>query len=435
MPVTATDTDTFPSTVQRPSNGEVADSASLAQPVDALTKRTRYAYNRSASGIFDVTRAPFNADITGTADSTTAIQTAIAAAASAGGVVWFPAGIYLHTGLTVPEGVDLEFAPRAYLAMSHATADHLTFTGASTYLPNLVLGARFVGNVFGTGSAVRVATAGARVLLRGCSFNSASDVILLGRFGRVDSVGGKLRFEDCLCYVVGTQRAYEASGGGAIEVVGGILKMPAAYSTQLMYVNNGSRGDLDGVSIDCTAHNSGTASILVADSASDAAMVNCKINAVGMSGNTTGFAWSTAARVKALGNEWRISGAMTIYGSSLAAAGSELELLPYYTGSNGGNSYTVANGHRSVAVYNSAGVTAPTFDLPFAYVAGQELDLTIYNLSGVTWGFGLSGVGFKATQPTLFNNTGATARFVAQDPTNTSVPSWVQIGGWATVSP
>jgi len=46
--------------------------------------------------VFDVTTAPYNADPTGTSDSTTAIQSAInAAAAAEGGVVFLPAGTYL----------------------------------------------------------------------------------------------------------------------------------------------------------------------------------------------------------------------------------------------------------------------------------------------------------------------------------------------------
>jgi len=48
-----------------------------------------------AGPVFDVTAAPYNADSTGTSDSTSAIQAAIdAAAAAAGGVVFLPAGTY-----------------------------------------------------------------------------------------------------------------------------------------------------------------------------------------------------------------------------------------------------------------------------------------------------------------------------------------------------
>jgi hypothetical protein len=91
-----------------------------------------------------------------------------------------------------------------------------------------------------------------------------------------------------------------------------------------------------------------------------------------------------------------------------------------------------------VAVYNTV-ATSPTFTLPAILFRGQELDLTIYNLSGSTWAFGLAGYGVKASQPASLSGTsggqGASARFIAMDPTNTGTPTWTQVGEWALVSP
>jgi len=50
----------------------------------------------------------FGADPTGVASSTAAIVAAITALSTSGGVVFFPAGVYLHTGFTLVDGVSIE---------------------------------------------------------------------------------------------------------------------------------------------------------------------------------------------------------------------------------------------------------------------------------------------------------------------------------------
>src|SRR5205085_857269 len=61
------------------------------------------------SNLYIVTNSPYNADKSGTNDTTTAIQTALNAASSAGGgTVYLPAGRYkVTTHLTVPANVEL----------------------------------------------------------------------------------------------------------------------------------------------------------------------------------------------------------------------------------------------------------------------------------------------------------------------------------------
>ncbi len=85
-----------------PANWTPPDDASFT--TDKLIQDFSYAgYRRGeepipeiAGPVFDVTTAPYNADPSGTSDSTAAIQAAIdAAAAAEGGVVFLPAGTYL----------------------------------------------------------------------------------------------------------------------------------------------------------------------------------------------------------------------------------------------------------------------------------------------------------------------------------------------------
>jgi polygalacturonase len=406
-------------------------ASDFSVPLEALFERTAWLAARVGS-IF----APVGADPTGVADSTTSIQDAInAAEAAGGGVVHVAAGFYLHTGLTLPDGVHLDLAPGCFLAINHATNDHITLTEACTYLPNLIRGGSFVGNITNDGSVFRASAANSKAGVLQASFNSAADTALEGRFGRADAAGAKLLFRDCPCDVAGAQRAFEASGGGAVKVQGGRIKMPATYAAELMYVNNASRGDLEGVDIDLTAHTTGSAWVLLADSASRAGMRDCRIDATGMSGNVTGFAWSTAARVLAKGNEWEGSGALTVYGAALAAAGSDIELVASGRGSSGGASYTIADGYRSFALLSTSS-SSPTITLPTVLFEGQELDLTIYKQHVSSWGLSFANYLYRSSaSPTLTNNTGATARFVAQDPTGSGTPGWVQIGEWATVTP
>ena len=83
-----------------PENWTPPSNASFT--TDALIQDFSYAgYRRGEEPIpaitgplFDVTAAPYNADPSGTTDSTAAIQSAIDAAAAGGGVVFLPAGIY-----------------------------------------------------------------------------------------------------------------------------------------------------------------------------------------------------------------------------------------------------------------------------------------------------------------------------------------------------
>src|SRR6187402_1999495 len=155
MPTTATDTDAFPSTVQRPNNGELADAASLSQGFNPVTQRTRYLLNRGRSALFDITRPPYSADPTGVADSTAGMQAAIDAAAAAGGHVFSPGGIFLHTQLTVPDGVSLFGVPgKTFWLHNHASADALVLSGTAASNPITIEDIQFIANVATTGNVV-----------------------------------------------------------------------------------------------------------------------------------------------------------------------------------------------------------------------------------------------------------------------------------------
>ena len=95
--------------------------------------------------------------------------------------------------------------------------------------------------------------------------------------------------------------------------------------------------------------------------------------------------------------------------------------------------HTCATGYRGETVQFIAG--SPTVTLPPVLFPGQTFDLTIWNASGAPWGFGLANYGSKETQSTVNNNTGASARFVASDPTGSLTFSWNQVGAWSYIAP
>lgn len=68
-----------------------------------------YGGGTEITGVFDVTKPPFNAPPTGTSDAQPAIQAAInAAQANGGGIVWLPPGVYkLNSGLVISQQVTL----------------------------------------------------------------------------------------------------------------------------------------------------------------------------------------------------------------------------------------------------------------------------------------------------------------------------------------
>ena len=78
----------------------------------------------------NVTKAPYSADPTGVADSTTAIGNAISAVPAGGGVVYLPAGTYLLNGSS---------------ALALATQG-TTIAGAGPYATNITVGSGFTGS-------------------------------------------------------------------------------------------------------------------------------------------------------------------------------------------------------------------------------------------------------------------------------------------------
>lgn len=432
MPTTVTETDTFPTVVRKPSNGELADSASFDTFIDEVASRTRYLYNRTLTAQYDVTRASFSAVGSGAVNAQPGIQAALDACDTAGGgSVFLPPGVFrIDSGLTIKKGTNLiGTANDTIITLNHATADLLTFgSGASAGDSSLVENIAFEGSVANTGK-VFVDTAASTRIIRNCSINFASTNLqgYLSYF----TFSSNLVFEDCYLRMVGSSGNAVRCDGGSATVRGGKIVMPATFSGNLVAGTSGIHKAI-GVTFDTTAHVSGSGVCFSCSTPAKFIIADCYFEDGGT--GTKAISFGTGADVLESGCRFNgMTAAYTAVGGPLLL-GSSLSLQPYIKIDIGvGTACTVDPGYRSATI-RSLGAS-PTITLPTIYFSGQTLDLALYNLSGGTWGFSVANYGFKATQPTLSNNTGASARFVAADPTLTGTLVWVQVGGWGTIAP
>jgi hypothetical protein len=441
MPSNATDTDAWPANIQRPNNGELADSGSLSQGFNPVTQRTRHLYNKSRSALFDITRAPYNADPTGAVVSTSGMQAAIDAAAAAGGHVFSPPGNYRHSLLTIPTGVSIFGVPdKTYWLHDHATANGLVFLDYNEGNPVTIQDIRFLGNVAGTGTHV-VNNTGACVVFERCSWNGFASGggpsnNLQGKLASVNSAESRLTFIDCEINVAGILKGLHAEDG-LIRVVRGGMKMPATYSEAMAQSEIGGSITLDGVRVDLTAHVTGVAYVLYANTAGIddfTAMRDCEIEVGGALGTMTAFQWTPDARVVMWGNKLPTTGVAPFGANSAPYSRSLVELREYiqqdFTTSASidlRNTY----GYRTHLVRNDANVVS--IILPAGVMDGQEYDF-VYASDGLVTAGNLTFATTKITAaavPTIGAGSVLTGHFRwAKREASGDSDRWVQVGTW-----
>lgn len=436
MPVAATDTDTFQATIQRPSNGELADSASLSQFVNPITSRTRYVYNRSRSALFDVTRAPYSADPTGAVSSQTAIADAIAAAAVAGGDVFIPPGTYLYTGLSVPQGVNIYGALGVYLVNTGA-GSCISFTQPNDGPPSIISGIRFSATAANTATCV-VNNADARAIFERCAWNgyiSGGGYLtnLQGKIAVVNSASSELDFVDCRIIVAGTVKALHVTSG-KIRVRRGTMLMPAVYSDALGYADSTGEISFDEVLVNLSAHTTGTAEVMYTTSTTArGALRDCTIDGTGATGVIYGHLWTTDSLVVAHGNRY-IGGTVTPYGNSRAADGSRIQLEPTVAISIGSAptlDLTNSGRFKSILV---KGIDSCVVTLPAGIFPGQELLYTHFNADSSAHNVTFATTpltGFTIPNPVGPGNT-LSCVLVWESRDVSGSYRWVQKGTWGT---
>lgn len=444
MPTAATDTDAFPSTVQRPNNGELADSASLAQGFNPLTQRTRYVYNRMRSRIYDVTRASYSADPTGTADSQPAFQDAIDdAAAAGGGIVVVPDGTYkLNTGLSLPRSVSLEATDHALLYLNHATADFIAFTTGDAFTGGVsrIHGFTFAGLVTNTGTVIKDPSASDPWFheISRCAFNFSGSSLqgpLIEQLGATEmTIRG--------CYIAGRNTASvdvirQSNASAVMNVLNNRIVSPSnsTWSAYLLNAANGV-GVADGNRFDLGPLTGVSGSAFRVGAASKPWRVSGN-EFIGPTGGfaVTGFSWATLAQLVEHGN---IFNGVAMRAGAYASGnpglnyGSNLGSLGHFRTVIGSvSSYTIPAGYRSVLIACGA-TSGPALTMPNGWHDGQELMLTYYNSSGtgVTPSFATTPVTGN-TIPSVGAGNTLTGIFVWEDRSGTGFPDrWIQKGTW-----
>ncbi len=389
MPSVIAETDSFPATVQRPNNGELADAASLLQALQPLTNRTKYNYNRGRGAQFDITRAPFNADPTGGSLSTTAIQSAIAAAASAGGHVFSPPGIFRHGPLTRPSGVSILGVPEStFWVFNDASGNGIVTTGYNEGTPDVIQDIRFLANVPYTGTHFLNNTSGwihfVRCAWNGFEFGGAPSNNLQGKILRSAGSFSKNTFIDCAINVAGDVTAGLDCPSGEITVIRGKVSMPETFSTGNRLIYIGERALIDGVTFDCSAHVGGTPSAIFAAASSSVCASAVRLKTVG--GGDYLFDWEAGAKLRTSLVEMDGFPLNMYRSTAKLAPGSRLErnedAIYYALGTSSGFTIPIA---YACAFLNFEGAV-PSVTLPPALHSGQRQRIIIRNASGASWG-------------------------------------------------
>ena len=428
-----------PLVVTVPQPGDLRKAASVVLFAQQLADYAEATYRRTRRAQYDITNAPFNADPTGGASSQAAITAAIAAAAATNGDVVVPPGTYLHTGLTVPDGVCVYAAQGAEFFNTDTTSASIVFTQSNEGPPSVIEGIRFHASNPNTGNVI-TNNADARVIFRRCSFNGYANgggyfTNLQGKIAATNSALSELTFVDCIMVVGGIVNGLHCTQG-KIRVIRGSMKMPATYSASLAWGESTGRVTLDGVYIDLTAHTTGVAQVLYANSSSASAfcaMRGCEIEATGALGTLTAFYWTPDANVVMTGNRMSTTGVDPFGSISAPSSRSFVELREYVQQDFGASaSIDLRNtyGYRTHLVRNAAG--AVSIILPAGVIDGQELDF-IYHNSGagsVLPAFATTPA-TGTTVPTIGAGNTLTGHFrwAHRDASGDS-DRWIQVGPW-----
>lgn len=338
----------------------------------------------------------------------------------------------LDERLVMPSNVSLIGVPDVtYIASNHATEPGLVFPDYNEGPPLVIQDIRFIGLVANTGNCI-TNNGGARVQLVRCAWNGFNLGVasnnLRGKIASLNAAESELEFIDSTLGVVDAAVGVDILNG-KVKITRGTLAMPASYGNALVNVGSSGQASLDGVTLDGSLTTVGTGHFVFAANGADVRMIGSRTLAGGTSSGKYMLGWDAGARVVEMGTVYDV---MLKYSSTgQLATRSYLELIRSINASEASTAKTVPAGVRTFTVQCLA--AGMTLTMPPILFVGQELDLVVF-ASGGTFGLSISGYGLKATQPTVTNNTGISARFVATDPTTSGTPSWVQIGDWASIS-
>lgn len=381
------------------------------------------------------------------ADDAAAINAALFLAASTGlGWVFLPPGQYRITApLVMPFDVSLIGVPQqTRVLIDHPSNATLAFLSGTWKSEAVVDGITFEAMQPNTDSMIVVDSGcSPKVHVRNCAANLvAAD--LRGRLLNNASTSAEFLFEDCRMRGVRADGSV-FRGNGKLKIRGGTFTMApdATYpmieqefntnnelhisDVDFVHVPTSSGGDVAFVRAMAGSVLAGKNRFFIDDSASPPSPTYAFELIADTKWNTSGNEWPDSSTASA--NAYKVTFS-SVDGRLLR--GSSLQLFENVSLVNTGGTSVIPSGVRSASVFHTAG---PTIQLPQPLHHGQEFDLLVFNSSGGPLGFSLSNYGLSATQLTTGINAGQTARFVAIEQASSSIPKWVQIGGWGQVAP
>lgn len=390
----------------------------------------------SAPGAVMFNAVKYGADPTGAADSTAAIQAANDDAAAAGGHVLFMPGSYKHNDSLHPSpGVHWFGVPDVtFLLLNHATKDQFIWDNGSSrngFTRHFGLG--FGALVDNSGSCIFAPSGHShRLKYTMCTFNdpgSGGSAKLKGKFALLQGDTGIYTFEHCDFNILSGM----AGNGLLLSTFYGRLILernratwPVTYAHDFIDIDDGESEAYNN-RFDMSLHN-GTQNVFnYASSVHQVAKGN--IFRGGASFNGSAFAGGGGNLVNETGSTFLAVSKPYSFGARLLF-NSELTLSAHDTLVSSSNAPVCTDGFRAMTMKLSG--TTPTITLPTILFAGQEFELSVYNVSGSTW----AGPAFTVGSPgnvvpgggSQANLKSRTFRFRALDVKCDGGIVWVQIG-------
>jgi hypothetical protein len=402
---------------------------------------------------FNVKSPEYGAVGDGATNDAAAIQAAITAAMTVGGIVVFPPGVYNHSAeFTTSTGVSFFAVPgtvtlrcttagQSSLRMESALANgpdtptvihgfrfDSTVTNAATQLligPGSgdeiqVIDCRFCGSAFATGAGIAVGdTLNHRLVVRGCYFQAQA--------------------ED-YCFVDAS-----SVGTGSISLEGCEFRTPAdAYDAAMVHSTDNALSVSD-----CRFRYQGTSGtsrgIRVANTSKPLQVSGCSFETLSGSSSNYGVEIIAGMRVRVDDDNY-FTGVTRYYQAADTdipdATRSYLAVQASLSVAIAADAHTLEN-YVEVQIIRSTSATPTTLAFPnlVAYY-GQKLKVILWNNSGGNWATAAPLITFTGTvevcasttaAPNLLADRAAVGIFVAADHP-TLGPRWDQLGGWDAIA-
>lgn len=368
----------------------------------------------------------------GVTDDTAAITAAVAAANTAGGgAVVFSAGTYRTTSvINVPVGVSLigVGAGAVTITIDHASADALSFTGASGLRRQWLLGLSVVASQPNAGNMVVLGTAGVSLVIAGCTIGdggNAQSHLIEGTVGTVD-----LSVRDTQFTVVGSSAIRKTGGDGLLLASGISVVASGTYASNMLRWDGSSH--IEGSTFDASGVTSGTY-VCLSLSGSTVDERNRVTGCTFLGGSSTGYAIEQGGTGLAhLSEANNLFDSITAY--SVTSADSDRVVLGsrehrYLTVQDDSAAITLPSDQFGTILLERTVTGVVALTAAACVPLGAMFRLIVHNNgSGGNVTVGMTSGWAVDTSPAVSNNTVTTFLFVARDTlTGGSAPYWQKV--------